>query len=113
MNRYKILGINDDESTCSCCGKQYLKKVVWIEDTETGVIEHFGVICALKPAKCFGLTKEDLKFHERTWKAKEAAKWARVNREYRARGGRWNMVNSYTAEAADKQLYDECTALVA
>jgi len=57
-NRYCVKGINDDESFCMCCGKEDLKRVVWIEDTETGKVEHFGVVCAANPAKAFGLKKE-------------------------------------------------------
>jgi hypothetical protein len=40
--RFTVKGINDEQSFCSCCGKQNLKRVVWIEDTETGEINHFG-----------------------------------------------------------------------
>ena len=113
MNRFKILGINDDKSTCSCCGKQGLKKVVWIEDTETGSLDHFGVICALKPSKCFGLTKADFREHELVWKTKEAMKWSKVRREYKARGGKFEMVDAYTCAASDKALWNECIALEA
>lgn len=42
----RILGINDDKDDCCCCGKTGLKKVVWIEDTETLTIEHYGTTCA-------------------------------------------------------------------
>ena len=42
----KILSINSDESFCDCCGKSNLKRVVWIEDTETGNVNHYGTVCA-------------------------------------------------------------------
>jgi len=41
----RILGINDDEDYCSCCGKTGLKRVVWIEH-EDGSIDHYGTTCA-------------------------------------------------------------------
>ena len=57
-NRFKVLGVNDDSDSCECCGKTNLKRVVWIEDTETGAVQHFGVVCAANPKKAFGLGKE-------------------------------------------------------
>jgi len=56
--RFTVKGINDEQSFCSCCGKQNLKRVVWIEDTETGDINHFGTSCAENPAKAFGVASE-------------------------------------------------------
>lgn len=43
---YKLLGVNDDKDFCSCCGKQGLKRVVWMEDNRTGEVNHFGTHCA-------------------------------------------------------------------
>lgn len=57
-NRFKVLGVNDDRDFCECCGKTNLKRVVWIEDTETGNVQHFGVVCAASPRKAFGLGRE-------------------------------------------------------
>ena len=57
-SRFKVKGVNDEQSFCSCCGKSDLKRVVWIEDTETGVISHFGTTCAESPAKAFGISSE-------------------------------------------------------
>lgn len=52
MRRYSILGINDDESVCSICGKKDLKRVVWLEDTETGGDPFpVGTTCAAKLQK--------------------------------------------------------------
>lgn len=45
---YKILGVNDDKDFCSCCGKQGLKKVVWLEHLESSEVNHFGTSCAAK-----------------------------------------------------------------
>lgn len=55
----RILGVNDDRSDCCCCGKSDLKKVVWIENTLTGEILHFGEKCATKAAPAlFGEIKD-------------------------------------------------------
>ena len=56
--RFKVLGINDEQDSCQCCSKTGLKRVVWIEDTETGDIQHFGTSCAQSPNKAFGLKSE-------------------------------------------------------
>ena len=58
MTRFVVKGINDDKSFCECCGRENLKCVVWIEDTETGEIKHFGSTCAGKPAKGFDCGQE-------------------------------------------------------
>ena len=76
--RFLVRGINDDESSCMCCGRQGLKRVVWIEDTETGEIRHYGVVCATAPAKAFGLTgdiKRAIREHDKA--QEEAARIAR------------------------------------
>lgn len=44
--KYKFLGCNDDKDFCSCCGKGALKRVVWLENNETGEVDHFGTHCA-------------------------------------------------------------------
>lgn len=51
--KYKVLGINDDQSFCSCCGKEGLKRVVWMapihpEDGDLGEPEHYGTSCAAR-----------------------------------------------------------------
>lgn len=46
MPRYKVLGVSDDESTCTRCGKSNLKRVVYLQDTVTGERVHYGVDCA-------------------------------------------------------------------
>ena len=46
--RKKILGISDDQESCCCCGRTGLKRVVYIEDMETGDVAWFGVVCATK-----------------------------------------------------------------
>jgi hypothetical protein len=42
----KILGINDDVTTCECCGKSNLKKTVVLNITDA--IVHYGVNCAAR-----------------------------------------------------------------
>ena len=42
----KVLGVNDDRDFCECCGKNNLTRVVWIEDTETSAVKHYGTHCA-------------------------------------------------------------------
>lgn len=45
-SKHRIIGVNSDKDECSCCGKQNLSKVVWIENTESGLISHYGTTCA-------------------------------------------------------------------
>lgn len=51
--RIKVLGVNDDRDTCQCCGKEGLKRVVWlaIDDSEP---VHYGTTCAAKVAGISG-----------------------------------------------------------
>lgn len=49
--RYRYLGTNDDVGSCSCCGKQNLKRVVWLAEldadgNEVGEPGHYGTTCA-------------------------------------------------------------------
>jgi hypothetical protein len=73
-SRFVIKGINDEQDSCSCCGKTGLKRVVWIEDTETGDINHFGTSCATQPAKCFGISKSEINSAVRKFEASLVAK---------------------------------------
>lgn len=77
--RFVIKGINDDQGSCSCCGKTGLKRVVWIQDNDSGDINHFGTTCALNPAKCFGITKADVNAALRAF---DAAQKAEANQAY-------------------------------
>lgn len=54
MSRFQVLGVNDDRDFCECCGKQGLKRVVWIQDNELCEVKHFGTVCATQPSKGFG-----------------------------------------------------------
>ena len=55
LNRFEVLAVNDDRDFCECCGRQGLKRVVWVRDTETDVVKHFGTTCVLAPSKAFGV----------------------------------------------------------
>jgi hypothetical protein len=123
MSGFKILGVNDDQNFCQCCGKSDLKAVVWIQNLETGEVQHFGSVCATKPAKAFGITKTDIakkiKEQEKA-EAEKAKKEARVAFEaaqakanelrvktdnaYLAQGGSFN---PYSGEARNRTLWQK------
>lgn len=44
MNR--ILGINDEVTTCECCGRKDLKATVIIGDEHGNIIGRYGAMCA-------------------------------------------------------------------
>lgn len=125
--RFRVLGVNDESDFCECCGKIGLKRVVWIEDTETGSIQHFGVICAANPKKAFGIGSEikravraDDKRLEQVKRAERNAavmrereiKHSRKNALYAMRGG---LMKQHTCEnglvltiPADSALMEIC-----
>jgi hypothetical protein len=45
---FKMIGITDETTVCECCGKTNLKKVVVLENINTGEIVRYGVDCAAK-----------------------------------------------------------------
>lgn len=47
MATYKILAVNDDKDFCQCCGKQGLRRVVWVDRDNTEIL-HLGTTCAAK-----------------------------------------------------------------
>lgn len=110
-NRFKFLGINDDKSFCQCCGRNGLQQVVWIEDTETGEIKHFGTTCANQPAKGFGLKKE-IASGLRDLKAKHQAIGFAARGLYKASGGQvinWNDAKfGPMSKPADMSHYEAC-----
>ena len=111
-NRFKVLGVNDDRDFCECCGRENLKKVVWIEDAETGKIQHFGVVCADNPAKAFGL-KREIKNAIANFQFKQQVMWKKARAIYRVRGGAFESNGIPLAEGgaiicSDKALYAEC-----
>lgn len=67
MTTYTIKGINDEEDTCSCCGKTGLKRVVWLAavsvDGEESEPMPLGTSCAAKKmyGKSIGKAKDENK----------------------------------------------------
>lgn len=108
-DRFKILGVNDDRDSCECCGRTGLKRVVWIEDTETGTIRHFGTTCATKPEK--GFDTKAIKRAIRDYQDRELNAWNYAHRKYRAAGGEYagNLSDGMTAVDLERLMlfYDE------
>jgi len=51
---YLIEGITDAVSTCDCCGRTGLRRVVALRDAETGEVAMFGTTCA---ARALGMAR--------------------------------------------------------
>ncbi|MDH0683076.1 hypothetical protein [Achromobacter animicus] len=85
--RFAVLAVTDDREFCQCCGRQGLKRVVWIEDGESGAVRHFGTTCATAPANGFGVAPA-VKAAIARFEDAQCLFWTRVNFEYRRRGGR-------------------------
>jgi hypothetical protein len=106
--KFKVLAVNDDSDCCECCGKTGLKRVVWIENTETGEIRHFGVVCATKPEKGFECEKEintAISVFEQAERFAHKKAWQLYKQ---AAGSVVTMAGGYGVEAADKALYKSC-----
>jgi hypothetical protein len=97
--RFVVKGVNDEQNFCCCCGRDNLKRVVWIEDTETGAISHFGTTCAESPAKAFGVTSE---IRAAVRKFQADAKKAARDAEQAAARARWE-AQSAKSEAAYRE----------
>lgn len=72
---FRLLGINDDESTCQACGKAHLKAVYWLENLVNGAVSHVGRTCGPKMLRC---TTKEFSAFERGEKAaarKQAQAW--------------------------------------
>lgn len=53
MSQFQIKGVNSDQESCDKCGKQNLKRVVWLESLDadgngTGEVIAVGTTCAAK-----------------------------------------------------------------
>ena len=103
---YKVRGCNDERDFCECCGKTRLKRVVWIENLDTGDVRHFGTTCAQQPAKGFDCGKE-IKAAVSQAVADEKWSWALAYKAYRAAGGRFND----DGRPADRAEYDRQLAV--
>jgi hypothetical protein len=87
----RILGINDDRDFCQCCGKTGLRRVVWIENIETGTIRHFGTTCAGKNAPAlFGEIKEAKKADDN----RDAQAWSTAHAHYKREGGTYTCTST-------------------
>ena len=56
----RVLGVNDDRDSCDCCGRQGLKKVVWLE-TAAGEVVAYGTGCAARALGIEGSSSEKRK----------------------------------------------------
>lgn len=106
-SRYKVLAVNDDRDFCECCGRQGLKQVVWIEDTETQEIKHFGTTCAAAPVKGFGVEKE-IRGAISTFKARQQALFRWSHKIYRKAGGTYTGNGQDGWKANDMSLLERC-----
>lgn len=53
---FKMIGITDETNVCECCGKSNLKRVVVLEDIDTGSIVRYGCDCAARAMSVKGAT---------------------------------------------------------
>ena len=106
-SRYKVLAVNDDRDFCECCGRQGLKQVVWIEDTETQEIKHFGTTCAAAPVNGFGVEKE-IRGAISTFKARQQAFFRWSHKIYRKAGGTYTGNGQDGWKANDMSLLERC-----
>jgi hypothetical protein len=111
LNRFEVLAVNDDRDFCECCGRQGLKRVVWVRDTETDVVKHFGTTCVLAPSKAFGV-EADVKVAIARFVSRERAVNHMAYREYKQRGGTYvaHPVISGTWVPADQALFSKVRA---
>lgn len=110
MARFQVKGVNDERDTCECCGKTGLKRVVWIEDTETNEIKCFGTTCAIQPAKGFDCQKEiktAVNRAVRDARDRQQAIWTFAYKAYRKAGGSWIKTDDGEKQT-QPELYAEC-----
>jgi hypothetical protein len=75
--KYKILGFNDDQTSCDVCGHPELRGTYAMEDTETGVLFRAGSTCGAKMA---GWSIKQLK---QIFKAAEKEKADKAKQEFK------------------------------
>jgi hypothetical protein len=108
MARFQVLSVNDDRDFCECCGKTGLKRVVFIQDNETGEVKHFGTSCAMSPVKGFGIDKE---IKAAISRANDKAKMLNIlaHQAYKRAGGSYVAnPDGYSWRAADPALHSQC-----
>lgn len=76
--RYRLLGINDDESTCTLCGRKELKAVYWLEDLTNGDVFHVGRTCGPRLLKCTSAAFRSFEKDETKRQRAEAQTWIRT-----------------------------------
>ncbi|ACD21604.1 hypothetical protein [Paraburkholderia phytofirmans] len=107
--RFLVVGVDDSQNFCQCCGRTGLKRVAWIRDTETDEVKHFGMNCATAPAKAFGVAHE-IRLALRAFENAQAIRAARASRTYRAAGGEYTKVGPTQWQVADRNLWAKCFA---
>ncbi|GAA0809203.1 hypothetical protein [Cupriavidus gilardii] len=107
MSRYEVLEVNDSRDFCECCGKTGLKRVVFIRDTETNDVKHFGTTCAASPTKGFGVDKE-IKAAVARFNSQGTAVSRAAYYEYKRRGGSYiaHPTKAHTWIPADQTVFD-------
>lgn len=106
--RFRVAGVSDAQNFCMCCGRTGLARVVFVEDTSTGEVKHFGTTCALAPAKGFALDREVAKAVV-AWQNVVHVRGLAARTEYMRRGGRFHGPDAFGAfRATDKELMAEC-----
>lgn len=114
MGRFLVLGVSDDRDLCECCGKQGLKKVVFIQDTETQDIKHFGTTCATRPAAGFGPIANDVKTAISDFEFLQSCICRKAHKAYLAAGGKYSPVDKDGCfKRLDPELYVRIKAEVA
>lgn len=102
----KIMGIHADTSTCECCGKTGLNRVVALQ-FEDGSIRNYGTTCA---AKAMGAKKTalDVQYDAIAY----AQKWVNEGRDLNAVAkATWNKFG-FSAQVKDNAIVINIGALV-
>ena len=104
MSKFQVLEVSDSQDFCMCCGRKGLKRVVFILNTETDEVKHFGTTCAAQPVKGFGVDKE-IKEAIRSFADKEKMINVTTHFEYRKSGGKYSPNGNGYSSATDKGLF--------
>lgn len=83
MATVKVLGVTDETTTCECCGKQNLKRVV-VLDIDGNVVR-YGCDCAARALTYRGFYAGQKVKPAAIW---ECAQWAKVDKARREMAGR-------------------------
>ena len=79
ISRYTVKGVNNDEETCSHCGRTNLKRVVWLSaldaDGNEGTVAHYGVDCAARLITSTGTKTSGKEVHNLGKAINYAEKW--------------------------------------